>query len=77
MTPGLEKRVNRVIGEQLGVPMGNVYPFTSLSNFDLDSLDVVEIVMCLEEEFEITIKDEDTVDIKCFQDVYNMVGKYV
>ncbi len=73
----LEKRIDKIVGEKLGIPMGNVYPFTSLSNFDLDSLDYVEILMCLEEEFEITINKEDAVNIKCFQDVYDMVGKYI
>ena len=56
----IEARVKKIIAEQLGVEEEEV---TSEAHFveDLgaDSLDTVELVMALEEEFEIEIPDED------------------
>lgn len=53
-------RVKGIIVEQLGVDEGEVTPEASfVEDLGADSLDVVELVMALEEEFEIEIPDED------------------
>lgn len=61
----VEERVKKIIAEQLGVEEDDV---TSEAKFveDLgaDSLDTVELVMALEEEFEIEISDEDAEKIQ-------------
>jgi acyl carrier protein len=56
----LEERVKKIIVEQLGVEEDEVTPEASfVEDLGADSLDTVELVMALEEEFEIEIPDED------------------
>ena len=53
-------QVKQVIAEQLGVEKERLQPATSLVNdLGADSLDTVELVMELEEEFDINIPDDD------------------
>lgn len=53
-------RVKGIIVEQLGVDEAEVTPEASfVEDLGADSLDVVELVMALEEEFEVEIPDED------------------
>ncbi len=53
-------RVKGIIVEQLGVDESEVTPEASfVEDLGADSLDVVELVMALEEEFEVEIPDED------------------
>jgi acyl carrier protein len=56
----VEAKVKKIISEQLGVPEADVKPEASFVN-DLGaySLDTVELVMALEEEFGVEIPDED------------------
>ena len=55
-----EQRVKEIITEQLGVSADQVTPEASfIDDLGADSLDTVELVMALEEEFEIEIPDED------------------
>ncbi|MCD6584070.1 MAG: acyl carrier protein [Candidatus Omnitrophota bacterium] len=56
----LEERVKEIIAEQLGVKKEEIKPESSfVDDLGADSLDTVEIVMALEEEFGIEIPDED------------------
>ncbi len=56
----LEKRIKEIIVEQLGVNADEVTPEASfIDDLGADSLDTVELVMALEEEFDIEIPDED------------------
>ena len=56
----IEARVKEIITEQLGVDPSEVTPNASFVNdLGADSLDTVELVMALEEEFGIEIPDED------------------
>ena len=56
----VEERVKKIIGEQLGVEEDEVTPEASfVEDLGADSLDTVELVMELEEEFGIEIPDED------------------
>jgi len=56
----VEERVKKIIGEQLGVAEDEVTPEASfVEDLGADSLDTVELVMALEEEFSIEIPDED------------------
>ncbi len=59
-TGSVEERVKKIIAEQLGVEEDEVTPEASfVEDLGADSLDTVELVMALEEEFEIEIPDED------------------
>lgn len=64
------KRVVKVVCEELGVTENEVEE-TSVFTDDLgaDSLDVVELVMALEEEFSIDIPDDDVANMKTVGDV--------
>ena len=56
----VEEKVKQIIVEQLGVDEAEVTPTASfVDDLGADSLDIVELVMALEEAFEIDIPDED------------------
>lgn len=56
----VEEKVRSIIAEQLGVKLEEVTPqATFVDDLGADSLDTVELVMALEEEFKIEIPDED------------------
>ncbi len=64
------KRVNAIIGEQLGLDEGVlVREANLLDDLGADSLDVVELVMALEEEFGIEVPDEDVERMKTINDI--------
>ncbi|MBD3264796.1 MAG: acyl carrier protein [Candidatus Omnitrophica bacterium] len=57
---GVEDKVKDIISEQLGVKKEEIKPESSfIDDLGADSLDTVEVVMALEEEFGIEIPDED------------------
>jgi acyl carrier protein len=61
----VQERVIEIVAEQLGVDREKVTPETSFVNdLGADSLDTVELVMELEEEFEINIPDEEAEKIQ-------------
>jgi len=68
------EKVKEIVKEQLDVEEDKI---TLKANFidDLgaDSLDTVELVMALEEEFEVEIPDEDAENIKTVEDVVNYI----
>ncbi len=60
MAMAVEDRVKKIIAEQLGVEEEEVVPEASfVQDLGADSLDTVELVMALEEEFDIEIPDEE------------------
>ena len=57
---GLEDRVSAIIVEQLGVTKEELAPKANfIEDLSADSLDIVELVMAMEEEFDIEIPDDD------------------
>ncbi len=70
----LDTKVKKIISEQLGVPEGDIKPESSFVNdLGADSLDTVELVMALEEEFGIEIPDEDAEKIMNVQDAIDYI----
>ena len=57
---GTESRVCRVIVEQCNVEGERVSPDATLQDMGLDSLEAVELVIAIEQEFDVEIPDEDT-----------------
>ena len=67
-------KVNSIIVEQLGVKEENLKPEASfIDDLGADSLDTVELVMALEEEFDTEIPDEDAEKIKTVKNVYDYI----
>ena len=65
-----EQRVKKIVAEQLGVNESEVKNESSFVNdLGADSLDTVELVMALEEEFGVEIPDEDAEKIQTVEDV--------
>ncbi len=61
----LERRVQEIIVEQLGVSVEQAVPEASfIEDLGADSLDIVELVMAMEEEFDVEIPDEDAEKIQ-------------
>ena len=61
----VEERIRKIIAEQLGVEEEDVVPDASfVEDLGADSLDTVELVMALEEEFDVEIPDEDAEQIQ-------------
>ena len=64
----IEARVKKIIAEQLGVPEADVANEKAfVADLGADSLDTVELVMALEEEFETEIPDEEAEKITTVQ----------
>ena len=62
-------KIKSMIVEQLGVEEKDVNLETTFEDLDADSLDIVELIMALEEEFELEISDEEVEKIKTVGDV--------
>lgn len=68
------KRVQGVVNEQLGVAMKDIKPEASFTaDLGADSLDIVELVMSFEEEFEIEIDDTSASNIETVQQVVEFI----
>lgn len=74
----IEEKVKNIIVEQLGVDIESVTPEASfIDDLGADSLDIVELVMTMEEEFDLEIPDEDAEKIKTVADVSNYIKSKV
>ena len=70
----IEERVRKIIIEQLGVKEEEVKSTSSFVNdLGADSLDTVELVMALEEEFETEIPDEDAEKLTSVQEAIDYI----
>jgi len=70
----IEERVKQIVAEQLGVDDAQVTPEASfMDDLGADSLDTVELVMALEEEFDIEISDEDAEKILTVQNAISYI----
>lgn len=68
----MEERLTKLIAEQLGVDESRVVPSASFTDdLEADSLDLVELIMSLEEEFKVEIPDEDAEKITTVGDAQN------
>jgi acyl carrier protein len=74
----VEQRVKKIVAEQLGVAEGEIKNESSfVDDLGADSLDTVELVMALEEEFETEIPDEDAEKITTVQQAIDYIASHV
>lgn len=72
----IEERVIHIIVDQLDVSIDDVSPEKSfIGDLNADSLDIVELVMAMEEEFNIEIADEEAEKIKTVGDAISQIKR--
>ena len=77
MEKSVDRRVIEIIVEQLGVSEEEVTMEASfIDDLGADSLDLVELIMAMEEEFSLEISDEDAEKIQTVQDVVNYITEH-
>ncbi|MFZ3131756.1 MAG: acyl carrier protein [Desulfosporosinus sp.] len=67
------EKVKAIVVEQLGVDEALVTPETSFKELDADSLDIVELIMALEEAFDLDIPDEEAEKIRTVGDAVSYI----
>jgi acyl carrier protein len=74
----VQDKVKKIIAEKLSVDMSEVVPEASfVDDLGADSLDTVELVMALEEEFECEIPDEEAEKITTVQQAIDYVNAHL
>lgn len=77
MAQSAEDRLKKIIAEQLSVSEDDVVPEASfIEDLNADSLDLVELIMSLEEEFGVKISDEDAAKIQTVQDAMDYLHEH-
>lgn len=73
----IQERVTDIVVEQLGLERDKVHPESKfVDDLGADSLDTVELVMALEEEFEIEIPDEEAEKITTLREAITYVEQH-
>ena len=72
----IEQRVRKIVSEQLGADIAGIKNESSFTDdLGADSLDTVELVMALEEEFDTEIPDDDAEKITTVQQAIDYINK--
>jgi acyl carrier protein len=73
----VETKVKSIIAEQLGVSEGEIKIESSfVEDLGADSLDIVELVMAMEEEFDVEIPDDQAENIKTVKDAVDYINNH-
>ena len=71
------ERVQSIVAERLGVEEEKVTPDAEfIGDLNADSLDLVEVIMAMEQEFDLEIKDEDAENIRTVQDAIQYIEEH-
>ena len=74
----VQDKIRSIIASKLGLEEDEITPEKNLSNdLGADSLDVVELSMDLEREFNLKLEDADTEKIETVADLYKLIEEYV
>ena len=77
-TQNIRERLKKIIVDQLGVDEGEVVSSASfVEDLNADSLDLVELIMALEDEFDLQISDEDAEKITTVQEAINYLDEHL
>lgn len=70
----IKDKVRKIIAEKLSVDLEEVVPEASfVDDLGADSLDLVELIMSMEEEFDVEISDEDAEKMVTVKDAYDYI----
>jgi acyl carrier protein len=73
----IEDKVRKIIAEKLSVELAEVVPDASFINdLGADSLDIVELIMSMEEEFDIEISDDDAEKLVTVRNVLDYIQQH-
>jgi acyl carrier protein len=76
-SPEMVERLKKIVAEQLGVDESRIVPSARFTDdLNADSLDLVEMIMSLEEEFGVEIPDEDAEKIVSVQDAIDYIDAH-
>ncbi|MFL5802839.1 MAG: acyl carrier protein [Roseiflexaceae bacterium] len=76
-SPEMVERLKKIVAEQLGVEESLIVPSARFTDdLGADSLDLVEMIMSLEEEFGLEIPDEDAEKIGAVQDAIDYIDSH-
>ncbi|MDP1760200.1 MAG: acyl carrier protein [Candidatus Woesebacteria bacterium] len=70
-------RINSILIDKLNVERDELFPESTFEQLGADSLDTVEVQMEIEQEFGITLKDDDVAKLSIIQDLYTIVIKEI
>ncbi len=74
----IEDKVKKIIAEKLSVDLDEVVPEASfVDDLGADSLDLVELIMSMEEEFDVEISDEDAEKMTSVKDALEYVNQHI
>jgi acyl carrier protein len=74
----IQERLKKIVVDQLGVDEGDVVSNASfVEDLNADSLDLVELIMSLEEEFKLQISDEDAEKITTVQEAEDYIEEHL
>ena len=71
------ERVKKIIAKQLGIGEEEIEQGTTFEDLGIDSLEIFEVIMALEDEFDIEIPNEDVESIKNIADITNYIQSKV
>jgi acyl carrier protein len=73
----VQDKVKKIIAEKLGVDPSEVVPEASfVDDLGADSLDLVELIMSMEEAFDVEISDDDAENLKTVQDAIDYINSH-
>ena len=73
----IQDRIRSIVASKLGITEDEITPDKNLTNdLGADSLDVVELSMELEREFNLKFEDTDTEKIQTVEDLYQLIEEY-
>lgn len=67
------EKIRKIVSDQFGINEDDIQPTTLLEDLSADSLDLVELVMAAEEEFDVEIADEDVENFTSIGDVVDYI----
>lgn len=71
------EKIQSLLSEQLGVSKDKITKESRvIEDLGADSLDVVELLMTMEDEFGITVDDEDAIKLKTIGDILSLIEKH-